>query len=401
MITIENKEDCCGCSACKNACPKQCIEMRADEEGFLYPSVDKTTCVECGLCEKVCPMINVKPEKEFEQFGYVVQNKDEKVLRESTSGGAFTPIAEYVINNGGVVFGASLTEDFYVKHTYVKHSSELYRFRNSKYMQSDINETYKLAEECLKSDRLVLFTGTPCQVEGLRTYLRKDYDNLIIMDVVCRAVPSPLVFKKYLEMQKEKISPDIANVRFRDKYYGYKYSTLQLSNADNTLNYHNGIDSDPYLRAFFSNICDRPSCHKCRFRKRYRVSDFTVWDCLNVDVFSKKLDNDKGATRMLIHTKKGREIFDKISNQFNYVSVKVDELVYGTEEMKKSVEPNKKRKEFFGDVRCLSGVEVFEKYFPKTAKVRIEHKIRLLLYRIGIYSFIKKVIVKLTKKYGR
>lgn len=243
------------------------------------------------------------------------------------------------------------------------------------------------------------FSGTPCQIEGLKKYLGKNYENLITVDVVCRAVPSPLIFRKYVEYQEKKLSDTIRTVRFRDKHYGYKYSTMNVITDRNQGNYHQGVESDPWLRAFFSNICDRPSCHHCHFRKQYRESDFTIWDCFHVGRFSKDLDNDKGATRILVHTEKGREIFENIKEDFFYVEVSPEAAVAGAKEMQESVKPDERRQAFFEDANTMSGKQLFQKYFPVTFRVEAEHFIRLTCYRLGIYSMFKKLYVGLTHKY--
>lgn len=402
MIRIDKKENCCGCTACAAICPKSCIEMKEDKEGFRYPEVDEEICIECGACERVCPILNKTKEEKFQQEGYIIQNKDQQVLRESTAGGAFTAIAEYILNKNGVIFGVELSKDLQAKHICVENKNELYRFRNSKYMQSIMDETGKTqrkVKEFLDADRYVCFSGTPCQIEGLKKYLKKDYPKLITVDVVCRAVPSPFIFRKYIEYQEHKMNQKISSVRFRDKYYGYKYSTMNVLTNKNQGKYHKGVESDPWLRAFFSNICDRPSCHKCNFRKQYRVSDFTIWDCFNVGRFSKNLDNDKGATRMLIHSEKGKAIFRDICGEYNYVQVNPEKLIEGSKEVKESVAPNDKRKEFFDDANRMNGVELYKKYFPDTLKVKLERIIRLGCYKLGIYAVAKKVFVKITHKY--
>lgn len=402
LIRIDKKENCCGCTACAAICPKSCIEMKEDKEGFRYPEVDEEICMECGACERVCPILNKTKEEKFQQEGYIIQNKDQQILRESTAGGAFTAIAEYILNKNGVIFGVELSKDLQAKHIYVENKNELYRFRNSKYMQSIMDETGKTqrkVKEFLDADRYVCFSGTPCQIEGLKKYLKKDYPKLITVDVVCRAVPSPFIFRKYIEYQEHKMNQKISSVRFRDKYYGYKYSTMNVMTNKNQGKYHKGVESDPWLRAFFSNICDRPSCHKCNFRKQYRVSDFTIWDCFNVGRFSKNLDNDKGATRMLIHSEKGKAIFRDICGEYNYVQVNPEKLIEGSKEVKASVAPNDKRKAFFDDANRMNGVELYEKYFPDTLKVKLERIIRLGFYKLGIYAVAKKVFVKITHKY--
>lgn len=400
MIKIVNKTNCSGCTACAAICPENCITMNRDEEGFLYPTVNENMCIECHACERICPILNPKKEEQIKQEGYVVQNKDDVVLRESTAGGVYTALAKYVLSKNGVAYGVEFTKENLAHHISVENTEELYKFRNSKYVQSTVGEeTFKTVKRFLNQGRLVVFSGTPCQIEGLKSYLMKNYDNLITMDVVCRAVPSPLILQKYIEMQEQKLDETIKTIRFRDKHFGYKYSTLNIVTNKNSGNYHEGVESDPWLRAFFSNICDRPSCHECHFRKQYRVSDITVWDAFNVGRFSKVLDNDKGATRMLIHTEKGRQVFELIQNEFNYVAVDPEKLVSGSKEIRESVKPNSRRKDFFEDANRLDGSSLFEKYFPYTMKVKIEYAIRVICLKTGIYSVAKKAYVKITKKY--
>lgn len=400
MVNIEDKAKCCGCTACAAICPKDSIEMKEDAEGFLYPSVNADTCINCGACEQVCPLLTHKNKMPFEQRGFIVQNKDAKVLRESTAGGAFTAIAKYAIKRGGVVFGVEFTKDLTAHHVYIEAVSELSRFRNSKYVQSCVGGgTYKQIKFFLKQGRFVCFSGTPCQIEGLKNYLGTEYKNLLTVDVVCRAVPSPMIFRKYLEHQEKALKDKVRNIRFRDKHYGYKYSTINVITDRNQGKYHQGVESDPWLRAFFANICDRPSCHDCQFRNRYRISDFTIWDCFHVGRFSKELDNDKGATRLLVHTKKGQMVFKEVCADFCYVEAKPEELVAGVREMEESPIPNEKRSAFLQDATVLNGTELFEKYFPDTFRVKAERVIRLTCYKLGIYSIMKKLFVKLIGKY--
>lgn len=391
MFEIKEKKECCGCGGCMNVCPKHCITMKADDEGFLYPDVDRNACIDCGLCKKVCPVLNVGPDISFEQIAYLVQNKNEAVRRESTSGGAFTAIAQYVIEQGGVVFGATYDENFRVHHTFVEDVDELWRFRNSKYVQSDIGETFSQVRKLLKEGRMVCYSGTPCQIEGLKRYLRKDCENLITVDVVCHAVPSPLVWDKYLEMQQGRYGADISNILFRDKHYGYKYSTMTIKNRDGKDIYTYGIDTDPMLRAFFSNICDRPSCYDCRFKKRYRVSDFTLWDCYEVDKFNKKMDDDRGTTTLLIHSDKGKIVFEEIKDKLRSFQVEPDVLTARVKEMLHSVNGNARREQFFLNINQYTGQELFQVYFPETVKVKLERTVRVFCHRIGIYSVLKMI----------
>lgn len=400
MIEIKDKKECCGCWACENACPKHSISMVEDKEGFRYPHVDKDTCIDCHLCEKVCPIINVKLEIEKPQKGFLLQNKDPKVLAESTSGGAYTAIAKYVLRIGGVVFGAALNERNEARHIYVESEDEFWRFRNSKYVQSLIGETFRQAKDFLKQGRLVLFSGTPCQMEGLVAYLRKPYDNLIVVDVVCRAVPSPKVLRKYLEYQSLTYGDDLRHLKFRDKkYYGYKYSNMSFDSVRGA--YHAGIDTDPWLRSFFSGINVRPSCFACRFKKQYRVTDFTIWDCFEVYKYSKELDNDKGVTKVLAHSAKANEIMEAIGEEAFIKEVGVDKLIAGVRELTAQPKNNPKREAFFEDLDKLSPKDCFEKYFPITFKTKMEKHIRVLMLQLGIYKQFRMLVKKMVGEVKR
>lgn len=398
MIKIEDKSKCCGCSACYNICPQKCITMQEDNEGFLYPVIDESKCINCNLCEKVCPIINKKKEEKFQQKAYLVNNINLEVRKESTSGGAFTAIAEYVIENNGVVFGAAFNENFEVIHKYVENTEELRIFRNSKYVQSNLKNCFTEVKQFLKDNKLVCFSGTPCQIEGLKSFLGKEYDNLITVDIVCHAVPSPLVWRKYLEYIKEKFkSKKIKKILFRDKSkYGYKYSTMTIQ-SDKDI-YQKGVETDPYLRAFFSDLSDRPSCYDCKFKKQYRVSDFTIWDCFGVENFDKSLDDDKGTTRVLIHTENANKIFEKIKGKFKVCEVEPEKLVENVKEMYHSVSENPKRKEFFNDINEIETRKFFKKYFTNSIKVLIERNIRVLFAKVGGYKKIKKIAKKILNK---
>lgn len=395
MINIINKVDCCGCNACFNICPKDCIVMFRDNEGFLYPKVNVKDCIECDLCVKVCPQVHPFPEPERkEQRAFIVQNKDENILRESTSGGAFSAIATRVLQEGGVVFGAAYEseEKLYVIHRYVEEESDLKIYRSSKYVQSDIQSCFREVKQFLLEGRLVCFSGTPCHVEGLLLFLRKKkYTNLILIDFVCRAVPSPLVLKKYIDYKGKHIKGTFTNILFRDKIYGYKYSNLSIYNQDKKLGYHSGIDSDPYLRAFFSGLSIRPSCTQCKFKKRYRESDLTLWDCFDVAKFSRRMDNDKGVTRIITHSSQGDRMIESIKPLVEIEEINSDKAVYNVKELTQSAIPNNKRDAFFYDLNILDSEIFFNKYFPITPRHKIEKTARLLSYHLGIYSLMKKV----------
>ena len=205
MIKILDKKDCCGCNACVQKCPKHCITMKEDKEGFLYPNVDENVCIDCHICEKVCPVLNQNMER-MPLNVYVGKNPNEEIRIKSSSGGLFTMLAEQVIDDIGVVFGATFNEKWTVVHDYVETKEGLAKFRGSKYVQSNIGNSFKKAMDFLNEGRKVLFSGTPCQIAGLKNYLRKDYDNLITVDFICHGVPSPGVFRTYLQEEIDKKS---------------------------------------------------------------------------------------------------------------------------------------------------------------------------------------------------
>lgn len=395
MIEIKDKRDCCGCWACENVCPKQCIRMEEDEEGFRYPHIEKDTCIDCGLCEKSCPVLNAKPEDTpHQQHGWLVQHKNEEIRHESTSGGAFTAIASWVIQQGGVVFGAGYRPGtFTVVHQAVEREEDLEIFRNSKYVQSEMGDCFQKALSYLKDGRLVLFSGTPCQIEGLLGFLKgKMYDNMLLLDVVCRGVPSPLLLQSYITAKRRLIGGEFKKLLFRDKYYGYHYSSFSIYNEDETRDYHKGVETNAYLRAFFSNLSDRPSCYDCRFKKRYRRSDLTLWDCFPIEKFTKKLDG-KGTTRVLVQSEKGRWVMEAVMNDIYAVAVDPDKLTSGVREMFHSVPLNPKRSQFFDDYNRMESEAFFQKWFPVTWKVRLNAFVRLTCHRLGIYTFSKRLFM--------
>ena len=294
------------------------------------------------------------------------------------------------MSNNGVVYGVAYGENFEVLHTCVDKIEELWRFRNSKYVQSYLGDTFKNIKKQLNDGTLVCFSGTPCQVEGLKSYLGKDYPNLLLVDVVCHGIGSPLIWKKYLELIENK-NPE--RIYFRWKHYGYKYSTMSFFSGQKEI-YHAGVETDPMLRAYFTNSCDRMVCYDCPFKKRYRESDITIWDCFQPSCFDKSFDDDKGTTSVLLHSEKGERFFEKLlqTNVLKCKEVDCDELVCGNREMVDSVKKNPNREVFLKDAQTMSSVDLFDKYFPKTVKSKIKRMARLFLLRIGVYKLLKHLL---------
>lgn len=268
------KEICSGCSACANVCPVNAITMKTDSEGFEYPEIDFENCINCGKCRKICPTANKPTDTEQIPSVYAAVNKDEEVRLNSSSGGIFTAVAEKVIDDGGVVFGAGFDERLKVKHQMCSDKKGLYNLRGSKYVQSAIGDTYRQAKDQLEDGKRVLFVGTPCQIGGLLAYLGKEYDNLITVDFICHGVPSPKVWQKFVSSNETKYASKAVSASFREKKDGWKpyYMSIKFDNSDE---YSNVIPKDPYLRGFVSGLFLRPACSKCSFKQIGRQSDYS------------------------------------------------------------------------------------------------------------------------------
>lgn len=393
MIDIDKKENCCGCEACAQICPKQCIQMQQDEEGFWYPVVNKSNCVNCSLCIKVCP---INKKKNLERFpeAFVVQLKDDNERFESASGGSFTAIAKYVLLRKGVVFGAAFDQKLVLRHTFTEFENDLERFRGSKYVQSQIRNSYKEAKDFLEKGRWVLFSGTPCQIEGLNRFLRKSYDKLITMDFVCHGVPSPYLFQRYIEFvecdQKKKVS----NYLFRTKIGGYNNKSCSkalIRFVDGTSIYTHILPSyyNFMSRAFFAEISSRPSCHACQFKTRQRVSDFTVFDCWQVSSFVKNMD-DKGTTFLVTQNSKAKMVLKELSKWLDIYSVDIEKAIKKDGiSMIYSVKPNSKRNYFFRDLRTMEIPQLYDIYFKEMDKMTFNKLLHSILDRLGLLSYLR------------
>ena len=347
MIKIQNKQDCCGCSACVQRCPKQCITLHEDEEGFLYPKVDMATCIDCGLCEKVCPVLH-QAEERVPLEVFAAKNPNEEIRHESSSGGIFTLLAEQTIGAGGVVFGVKWNEHFEAVHAYTETKEGLAAFRGSKYVQSQVGETFKQAEQFLKQGRQVLYSGTPCQIAALKLYLRKDYENLLSVDFICHGTPSPGVFRWYLSEEiaqeaarqcGEKIQfrsslpipiPSIAkadvlarekgfeigDINFRDKRLGWnkfsfvlslkQHSKVTTAGEQNSVMLSYVFYENTFMKGFLKNIYLRPSCYACPAKAGKSGSDITLADYWEIQHLMPELDDDRGISALTVNTERGR-----------------------------------------------------------------------------------------------
>lgn len=307
---------CNGCSACVNKCPKHCIEMVKDQEGFLYPAIMESQCIDCHLCEKVCPVLN-KRETVLPVRVYVARNSDAIVVKRSSSGGIFSLFALNILRKGGVVFGARFNDKFEVIHDYIADEKELGLLQGSKYIQSDLNKTFTEVKSLLKIGRKVLFSGTPCQIAGLKSFLGIKYENLLTVDFICHGVPSPGVWKSYLTETLKELNIEsldkVTRISFRDKIIGWKrfgFSISYHSTENKALSFTETLDKNHFLKGFISNLYLRPSCHHCLFKNWSSGSDITIADAWGVENIYPELNDDKGYNLVIISTKKGETFFN-------------------------------------------------------------------------------------------
>lgn len=314
MIRIDNKKNCCGCTACENICAHNAITMQPDALGFLYPTVDANKCVECGLCEKVCQFHNkYKRYENFEEpLVYGLRLKEDAQLMRSQSGGAFWGIAQHIIDNNGVVYGASFNSTWRVTHQKATNVDELEKLRMSKYVQSDMSGVFKQVREDLKQGNTVLFSGTACQVAGLKAYIpQKLHDKLISVDIICHGVPSPKFWEDYVAYLETRYKSKITKACFRDKRFGWR-------GAKETFKFENGkeITRQTSNRLYFSGVSMRESCANCKFTNLKRVGDITVGDFWGIPKNSPYEKDKKGLSQALVNSEKGERLFNEIKDKF-------------------------------------------------------------------------------------
>lgn len=382
---IEKTYDkCTGCCACSNICPKDAISMNEDNEGFKYPVVDENKCINCGLCVNVCPTINKQIKINNDIKAYACINKDTDIRLKSSSGGIFSVIADYILSNNGIVFGAAFDKAWNVEHTYIEDIDDLDKLRTSKYVQSYIGVNYKYVKEFLEKGKLVLFTGTPCQIAGLKAYLGKDYDNLYCMDIICHGVPSPLVWRRFLNENYDV--DDIKAINFRNKTTGWSGFSFKVQYTNKAI--IENRDSNLYMIGFLSDLYLRPSCYNCSFKTVERVSDITIADFWGINEILPKMNDEKGTSLIFIQSNKGKCLINKVKNNIELYEVDVNKAISFNSSMIKSVAKHRHREKFFKEIMLQKNKInfVIEKYyinggFRKKLSYRIRKNIRKLFSR--------------------
>lgn len=391
MIEIKEKSKCCGCNACLNICPKNCIKMEYDSEGFLYPVVNKDLCIDCNLCNNVCHLVNnkkLKNDNEIRKF-YAAYNKNLNILKDSSSGGVFWLMVEEIIKNNGVVYGVEQSSTFIVRHSRSESLKESEKFRKSKYLQSDIGECFKEIKKDLKDNRIVLFSGTPCQVAGLYSYLNNDYENLYTCEVICHGVPSRAVLKKYIDEINNKFNSNVRNIIWRDKINGWGPNHVSLE-LDDGRKISSISQKNIFQKGFLDNIYLRPSCYECKYAKLPRIADISLADFWGYEGNLIEDNNNNGISLVIVSSANGEKLFGSIKMNLFYHAVDED---YAKSKSRHSYLPPKKngdRKRFFKDLNTYKFSKLVDKYIIcEKINYRVMRKFRRIIDK-KIYGFYRE-----------
>ena len=383
MIQLADKAKCTGCHACFSICPTNSIIMEADNEGFLYPTINESKCINCGKCEKTCPILShVTTDAKSLQISYAAYNRCEEERHASTSGGIFTLLAKTILASGGIVIGAAMNNNNTgVHHVIIDSIERLDSLRGSKYTQSTIGDVFIKAEAFLKEGRIVLFTGTPCQIGGLYSYLGKNYDNLYTQDLICHGVPSPLIWKKYVEFRETSANSTTDRIMFRNKDRSWKNYDVVFHFA-NKKEYRKSILDDAFMKGFLNDLFLRPSCYVCSYRSRYRKSDLTLADFWGIQTVLPEMDDDKGTSFVWIHTEKGLSLFEQIKDSTEYREVSCeDTLKYNPSAVSNAKIPAN-RNAYFSSISEGNFEDIIAKYTRKPLLARMRSALSKIKHAI-------------------
>lgn len=378
MLTVDY-EKCTGCGACVQRCPKQCISWTQREFGFRYPQIDKDACVNCGQCEKVCP-IDKALEVSAEQKAYAAVHKDDEVLAKSTSGGAFTAIADAVFAQDGIVYGVAMLDGMQVKHIRTSGKDDFEGLRSSKYLQSDTGTTYQMVEQDLKQGKTVLYSGTPCQIDGLKNFLGKDYENLYTVDIVCHGVGSQAYFDKYMDYARERYGK-IKALRFRSKEYagwscGGGVVVVDSSDCLKKIPYR---DFDNYYYSYFlSGDIYRKSCYSCKYANTNRVGDFTLGDYWGVEALNLPLQTENGCSLLLVNNRHAMQLLDEIES-LDRVETTVEQAAHCNKQLNAPSKLMDSRQNRIGEYESMSGQQIQKEYLKNHRKTVVKGQLKALM----------------------
>lgn len=388
MIDIKNKKNCSGCEACVNVCPVGCITMVEDEDGVRYPKIDQKKCIKCGQCSKVCPILNPLKKNEEKSIAYGAFNKDKKIIRKSSSGGIFFEIARtIIIEKKGVVFGVKYDKDNNAIFTYAENLNELLPILGSKYVQAKVNNIYKKVREFLNNGRVVLFSGTPCQVAGLKSFLRKEYDNLYTCDFICTGVPSDRILNIFKKHYEELYKSKVVNIQFRNKKYGWRYFSFLITFENGTKICVPRSEAN-YINAFLKGAFSRPSCYSCKFRSLNSGSDFKLADFWGVDESKNTKYNFLGVSHFIVNTDKGKKLLSGIDRVLNLFESDIEEVEKLNGAFKDSQHTMEEYYSFKKKIKNKSDEEIFNvmsTYNDLNKKQQLMFRIKLVLVKIKYF----------------
>lgn len=377
-----DRKQCTGCGACANACPSQAISMKPDNNGFLYPVVNKELCFNCGKCIRLCNVRATHHHVEQVNKAYAVWSRDDDIRFTSTSGGAFSEFAKYFLKNGGLVAGAAYAEDNNVEHIMIDEINKLPLIRQSKYVQSDSREIYKGVKAALDAGRKVLFCGTPCQVAAMKAYLHKEYENLLLMSFICLGVNSPKALKAWLQEIEAEEKSKVKRVWFKYKQHGWHKSPLctRLDFANDMHKVYFG-DDNTFMKGYIGyHLYLRPSCSRCRFKGIEHGSDIMVadfWGLENAD--------DNGTSLLIVNSRRGEEIFGAVRGNLVVSEKDFAEAVLGNPSFKVSVQPSKYSEDFLRELDEIGFSKAYKKYarvpWTQMIKGKLKRIIRILALR--------------------
>ncbi len=392
MISVQNKVDCCGCNACGDICPKKAITFKTDIEGFWYPEVDRDKCVNCHLCEKVCPIENIGTLKKndfAEPKCYAAINKNLETRFDSTSGGIFSALAELMYERNGYIGGAIFDDKWGVQQFISSKEEDILKLRSSKYLQSNALGFYKTVKDLVIKGEQVLVCGTPCQMAALRAFLKKPYDNIIIIDFICRGVNSPKSFRKYIDYLEDKHNSKVVYFKAKNKELGWRNLTNKVV-FDNGDVLYDTKDISTYMICYLkTNILCRPSCYECRFKGMPRMADITLADFwAGEKQYGKEMDGDMGTSLVLINSKKGEGYFNLIQDKLLYKKAPFESIFKGNKALTQSIsKPTIDRNAFYADMDKMSFGDLCNKYVMRNEKLSFKQRMRNIL--VFIYSVAK------------
>jgi len=398
MKQIISKESCVGCNACGDICPKQAIVFETGVEGFWYPKINNEKCNDCGLCQKACPVIHsekLKTNDLPQSVVYAAEHKNLEVIFDSTSGGAFSACADIIYKQKGFVGGAIFNDDFSIRHYVSNDKQDLPKLRSSKYAQSDLSGFYSETKKLLESGESVLVCGCPCQMAGMRSFLGKDYDNLIITDFICRGINSPMVWRKYLESFEERYGSPVVYAKAKSKEYGWRNLTQKVILKNGEAKYETRNESLFTIGYLQTNAYCRPSCYDCKFKGFPRIADITFADFWSIEKYNISMEKNLGTSMVMLNSQKGVKFFETVKARMNCIEMDYGTIFEGNLALVKSLDsPKVDRAQFFADLNKMTFTELAKQHFNLTPKVSKIGGIKGVLRKIKATVILAKRIVK-------